>query len=319
MGGWLWPPPAEQRPAGLQQGSSRAPITAPGANAMGVSRPQPPRAMGRNWVSAARWMGPGCQRSGRKRRGQGCAGGSPPRHPLPLCRLPPALVPLSLHGALGTGKCTGVLGGRAPPPLPPDTSGSLHPCWHGRSFLPALSPPPFFRDRFGARSCSLEPRGCSQPPDAAVSKTRVGAWRVWVPPHPHAPLHVASVTCSIASVLLCRKQLCSLPAQQRHGGNQVGKSGGRSSPPACLSSRGTEEAGAGRGWGAASPGAGGGTLPAWAVPRVLLPWSGCAGRGPTLHPSSGSLLSSLHPTWGWQCQQSPGAAGSPSPNACLKA
>lgn len=57
----------------------------------------------------------------------------------------------------------------------------------------------------------------------------------------------------------------------------------------CLSSRGTEEAGAGRGWGAASPGAGGGTLPAWAVPRVLLPWSGCAGRGPTLHPSSGSL------------------------------
>lgn len=42
----------------------------------------------------------------------------------------------------------------------------------------------------------------------------------------------------------------------------------------------------------------------WAVPWVLLPWSGCAGRGPTLHPSSGSSLSSLCPGRGWQCRWS---------------
>lgn len=128
---------------------------------------------------------------------------------------------------------------RALPPLPSDTRGSLRPCWHGWSFLPGLSPPPFFRDRFGARSCSLEPAACSQPSGAAVSKNGVGGLEGSdASASMRASPHIASVTCNISSVFLCRKQLCSLPAQHRNGGNQVGKSGGRSSPPACVSSGG---------------------------------------------------------------------------------
>lgn len=207
--------------------------------------------------------------------------GAAPHPPPPAAPLQDATSPGPASRGVGDGQVHGCPGGQGPPLLPPDTSGSLRPCWHGRSFLPALSPPPFFRDRFGAISCSLEPTGCSQPPDAAVSKTGAGTWRVWVPPHPRVPLHVTSVTCSIASVLLCRKQLCSLPAQQRHGGNQVGKSGGRSSPPACLCSRGISGRHRG-GWG--WQGLGGcelrcwrGTLPAW--PFELCPGCCCPGRG----------------------------------------
>lgn len=105
-------PPPQSR---ARQGSHH-PIAAPGANALGVSRPQPPRAMGRNWVSVLR-DGWGRAASGAGGRGGGRAAlkAAPPRHPPPLCRLPPALVSLHLTGRWGQASPWVSWGGSAPP------------------------------------------------------------------------------------------------------------------------------------------------------------------------------------------------------------